>query len=291
MIKSVFCEKIESSTHMASSVREVRRATFLLLLLAYTQQPFALSPAVIDPSHQRGGACFSSPSSRRGVLLQWIRTAALPAALLLPSAPAAANAACAAGDFDVARCLGYYRQLDDGSGAAVATYQEAAEAVAADLEVVKGWRALVGQSRWEEVGAQLLALTPRLRRGSNLYCEALVKEPLKGGGFEGMSAFRQVETCRYAYEDANAALFAFEGAVAAAYRSSSAGVSPGGAGGGGGGVLTRFGGAGTGGAGATLEQSLAALSSLKELEVRMYVLAASLGLVTLRMEPEVVQQP
>ena len=81
-----------------------------------------------------------------------------------------------------------------------------------------------------------------------------------------------------------------EGAVAAAYRSSSAGVSPGGAGGGGG-VLTRFGGAGTGGAGATLEQSLAALSSLKELEVRMYVLAASLGLVTLRMEPEVVQQP
>ena len=88
--------------------------------------------------------------------------------------------------------------------------------------------------------------------------------------------------------DCSAALFAFENAVAAAYRSSSAGVRPGGAGSGGGGVLARFGGAGKGGQGASIEQSLAALQMLKELEVRMYVLAASMGLVTLRMEPELI---
>lgn len=258
-------------------------AVVLILLASVQQQLLALSPTV-GSSHQ-SGACSSSITS---TLLPRRRLLVLPAALLLPSSPAPAIAACVAGDLDVGKCLGYYRQMDDGSSATVAPYKEAAEAVAADLEVVKSWRALVGKSEWEEIGSQILGLTPRLRRGSNLYCEALIKTPLTGGGFEGMSAFRQVETCRYAFEDANAALFAFEGAVAAAYRSSSAGVSPG-AGSGGGGALARFGGAGKGGAGATLEQSLAVLSALKEMEVRMYILAASLGLLTLKMEPEIVQ--
>lgn len=255
---------------MTSTFRPSARSweTIFLLILATIQQQYALNPTV-QPS-----TTGVQLRSRRHFLVQWM----LPAALLLRSSPAPANAACEAGDLDVGKCLGYNRQMDDGSSATVAPYKEAAERVAADLDLVKGWRALVGQSKWEEIGLQVLGLTPRLRSGSNLYCEALIKTPLTGGGFEGMSAFRQVETCRYAYEDANVALKSFESAVAAAYRSS-----------GGEGVLSRFGGAGEGGASTTLQQSLAVLSKLNELEVRMYILAASLGLVTLRMEPEVVE--
>lgn len=224
--------------------------------------------------------------SRRHILQKWMSTTAV--FFLSPFTASLANAACVAGDLDVGKCLGYYRQIDDGSGSATMSFKEAAENVEADLETVKTWKVLVVQSQWEELGRQILTLTPRLRSGSNLYCGSLLKSPLTDGGFEGMSPFREVETCQYAFEDANAALFAFENAVAAAYRSSSAGVRPGGAGSGGGGVLARFGGAGKGGQGASIEQSLAALQMLKELEVRMYVLAASMGLVTLRMEPELI---
>ena len=282
---------------MARGESSIGGLFFLLLSASLWGESLTLSTASTSSS---------SSSSRRRALGQWL-SSGTAAGLLLSSSSSPAGAACLAGDLDVAKCLGYYRPPEGGGESKqvpAPSYEYSAKAVGGQLYVVKGWRALVGQRQWTELGRQILALSPDLQRGASAYCESLLKEPLTGGTFEGMSAFRQVETCRYAYEDANAALFEFEAAVATAYRSSSAGLDGGGGGGGGGsstggmgagsgggGALARFGGAGTGGAGPSMEQQLAVLSALKEVEVRMYVLAASMGLVTLKMEPEVIERP